>query len=257
MSAKTLLVMGGSNVSFESDGPSTSDLLAGELNRLQPGIWTVQTVDLAPGRGMADEAAALLEQEPVDVALLSLSAQASVYESVLIKVRRRWPRLLPAISAVEAMLRRDTANTRARSRPLIPWSYRVAQAVALGVIGGEPALEVEHHVENVGACLQRLAGREDTPILVRLPIGGAPAARARAHRYELRLRRLKAGIVVACERHHIPYVDIAELAARHSERVQHGFDNAHLGLETRRFEARQLASSVAAMAAEPSAPVLG
>ncbi|HEY7269657.1 MAG TPA: hypothetical protein VH951_07505 [Dehalococcoidia bacterium] len=253
---KTLLVLGSSNVTFQSDGSSTTALLAKELDAIEPHAWVIRGVDLAPGRKMADEAVASIDAHRPDVALLSLNAQPSVYESVLIKVRRRWPRLLAAASAVEAWLRpRGGASASVRGR-FLGWSYRAAQNAALATIGGETALAVEHNIENVSACLQRLAGREDTPLLVRLPVGGAPTSRARAARYDARLRRLKAGITEACGRHRIPYVDIAERLGEAGAKVLYGADNAHLAFETRRLEARELAARLTSLV-ERNAPFGG
>ncbi len=243
---KTVLILGSSNMSFRSDGEATSQLLQSELSALDPGGWLVRTADLAPGRRMAEEAALLCDQGGPDVALLSLNAQPSVYESVLIKVRRRWPRMLALVTAMEAFLR-SRAGGESSDATLRSLLYRIPQAIGLALIGGETALAVEHHVENVASCLQRLAALEDTPILVRLPVGGARVTAARRRRYEQRLGRLKGGVIDACHRYRIAYVDIAARLAQSGRSAGHGADSIHLDVETRHFEARVLASEIVAI----------
>jgi hypothetical protein len=249
-----LLILGSSNMTFRSDGSSTSQLLQTELSDLEHRGWLVLNVDLAPGRRMAAKAAALCDENRPDVALLSLNAQPSVYESVLIKVGRRWPRALGLVTRIESFLR-STAGGKAYSFSAMGLVYRSAQAIGLALIGGETALAVEHHVENVASCLQRLAALEDTPILVRLPVGGAQVTPARRRRYEQRLGRLKGGVIDACRRYRIPYVDVAARLAESGRTAGHGADRVHLDVETRRFEARVLASEIVAISlGTPSPP---
>jgi hypothetical protein len=248
----TLLILGSSNMTFRSDGSSTSQLLQTELSDLEHRGWLVLNVDLAPGRRMAAKAAALCDENRPDVALLSLNAQPSVYESVLIKVGRRWPRALGLVTRIESFLRPTAAGKASGFSSMV---YRSAQAIGLALIGGETALAVEHHVENVASCLQRLAALEDTPILVRLPVGGAQVTPARRRRYEQRLGRLKGGVIDACRRYRIPYVDVAARLAESRRTAGHGADNVHLDVETRRFEARVLASEIVAISlGTPSPP---
>jgi hypothetical protein len=252
---RTLLILGSSNMTFRSDGSSTSRLLQNELSHLEHRGWLVLNADLAPGRRMADRAASLCDENRPDVALLSLNAQPSVYESVLIKVGRRWPRALGLVTRIESFLRPGAAE--ASVLPSMGLVYRSAQAIGLALIGGETALAVEHHVENVASCLQRLAALEDTPILVRLPVGGARVTPARRRRYEQRLGRLKGGVIDACRRYRIPYVDIAARLAESGRTAGHGADKMHLDVDTRRFEARVLASEIVATSLGTPSPPAG
>jgi hypothetical protein len=236
--------MGTSAISFRGDGESTAELLGGALARLQPGNWQVEAVDLLPVRRSVDEVATrLLRTRQPDVAILGISAQPIAYESVLVRIQRRWPWALATARAVDGALRRaarDTTSQTSGARGLV---YRVPRAAALSVLGGETAVSLDHAIENTERCISALARDETAPVIVRLPVGGARATPARRRRQESTLHAYSSAIIDTCRRHHISYVDVK---ARLSEAggPSHASDSVHLNHATRRLEAALLAQAV-------------
>jgi hypothetical protein len=82
------------------------------------------------------------------------------------------------------------------------------------------------------------------PFIVRQPVGGMRATRARARRYEERLTRFRSEIGAVCARHRVPCVDVAARMRESAMRAGFGADGIHLNEATRRFEAELLSAAI-------------
>lgn len=251
MSGKRVLILGSSSISYDLDGPSTSDLLQDRLRALDPGEGWVVIPQLAqPGRAMAATVSRLADESQPAVVIISVAASPFTYEFVVNRIRRRWPRLYTGALAISQRLKAwaggdaETEITTARS--LI---YRIPEWVAFATIGGETSIAVQHALANTTAALESLVRREQAAILVRLPVGGMRASPARAARYRARLAEFRAGIEEVCAQRHIPVVDPAAAIAEAGRKPGHGSDGIHLDVETRAFEAGRLAEAVLAASA--------
>ena len=259
MKPRSVLILGSSNVNFSHDGRHLSGLVQGRLNAAGHVDWTVWAEIAHPSRSMAKSAVRLADEHEADVVVVAIAAFPFTYEFVVNRVRRRWPVLYRPVLALSQTMKRvagGESEPQTSPRSLI---YRIPEAVALRLIGGETSITVEHAIENTTAALEALAQLEDTAVIVRLPVGGMRASRARAARYEERLSRFRSAISEVCRHRHMPVVDVAAELRFAGKSRGHGFDGIHLDHETRNFEAELLARAILAAvstnAAFPAAPL--
>lgn len=254
MKPRSVLILGSSNINYSRDGTPLDRLLEARLNA-SGGVWSVTAEIVGQGRSMARTMAVLAEQRQPDALVVALAASAFTYEFVVNRIRRRWPVVYrPALAFSQALkwVAGGDADERTTSRSLI---YRIPEAIALRVIGGETSIAVEHAIENTTLALEALSRLERTPLVVRLPVGGMRATGARAASYEARLSRFRSAVSQVCRARLIPVVDVAAELRSAGKSRGHGFDGIHLDHETRSFEAELLARAIlAAVPADTAFP---
>jgi hypothetical protein len=239
-----VLLIGGSNVTIGAGGRPLNRLLDEALNAGGAGVWEVRTAPATPGRSMKERAIAAVREHQPDIAVLAIPAAQFTYEFVVNRLRRRWPWVYqPALKFTQWLKAASggAGEDSAGARALI---YRVPEEIALRLIGGEPYVPVERAIENATETIEAFVRLEEMPFIVRQPVGGMRATRARARRYEERLTRFRSEIEAVCARHRVPCVDVAARMRESAMRAGFGADGIHLNEATRRFEAELLSAAI-------------
>jgi hypothetical protein len=242
--ARVALVLGGSNITLGANGPPLYKLLEEMLNAADAGEWAVRTAMATPGRSMAQRALAAVREHSPDAVVLAIPAAQFTYEFVVNRIRRRWPWLYRPALIFSQRLKAAAGGAGDENVGPRGLLYRVPEQVALRLIGGEPFVSVEHAIANATEAIEALAGLEDLALVVRQPVGGMRATRARARRYDERLQRFRSAISGVCDRHRITSVDVASRLREAGLRSGFGADGIHLDDATRRFEAGLLTAAI-------------
>jgi hypothetical protein len=245
--AKTLLILGTSNLTYAEASPSDSLLSMVEERLAASGsqAWQIVLEPLQPGRSMAERAAECTRRHEPDAVLLHLAAAPFAFEFVTNRVRRRWPRAYSGALRLSQTLKTLAGgletNKRRSPRRLV---YLGPEWLALRLIGGEVSIPVEHAIENTRAALEALARFEDIDVLCRLPVGQQPAPRARTQRMEARLRLYNSAVAATCRLHNIAVVDVLARFTEAGRRITYARDGIHCDLRMREYEAGILASEI-------------
>ncbi|MCC6381983.1 MAG: hypothetical protein IT304_05705 [Dehalococcoidia bacterium] len=179
-----------------------------------------------PSAELPDIVEAWLVKYRPEIILFRTSSYWCTYESVPIRLRRRYGRAgAMAVRAAE----------RAGESPRLPSTlpFRMGRTLATRVIGGDPHFTPEQVVEVTGAVLRRTLADETITTLVRGPVtaynaGGGARGAARAAR---RIQALDSGLEELCGRLHVPYASQVGEGGVPGNRTYFGADRIHRSVQ--------------------------
>ena len=161
--ARTVMLLGSSGMTWTDTGPSGTlpKLLEAELSRRVPGVvWLCDGVEIPPARNMAARVRAEVESHRPAVVVLGPSGSYYTYDSVIARVRRRWPRLFGLSKSLGEGLKAASGSGIQGSSSPRGLLFRAPQALAARVIGAEPYMKVEHAIANAREALEYAAAQE-------------------------------------------------------------------------------------------------
>lgn len=179
-----------------------------------------------PSAELPDIVEAWLAKYRPELVLFRVSSYWCTYESVPIRLRRRFGRAgAMAVRAAE----------RAGESPRLPSTlpFRIGRTLATRVIGGDPHFTPEQVIELTGGVLRRVLAGETVPTLVRGPVtaynaGGDARGAARAAR---RIHALDSGLEALCGRLHVPYASQVGEGGVPGNRTYFGADRIHRSVQ--------------------------
>jgi hypothetical protein len=143
----------------------------------------------------------VVEERP-DIVFLKTSAFWYAYESVPLKLRRRFGRVGQAVG---------DSGLKAAATPRVAHNavFRKLRYYAQATIGGEPHFTIDYCIENLEAVIRRVLRHEDTLLVVRGSRGGRErpdAPKNVAARHEARRIEFNTRLNALCEQLSIPMV---------------------------------------------------
>lgn len=195
---------------------------------------TVVTKRIWPSDRFPDLVARWVEEERPDVVTIPILGYWFNFESVPLKLQRRFGRLGVALG-----------NTGKRAAD-IPWLahnrvFRSVRQLAQRTIGGSTYFTCDEVVDCIGACVREIAQREGIVLIVQGPYGGqglAGSNRKALAREESRRQIVKAGLREVCSRHRVKFVE------HRTNRRDMGRDFSTIGDGLHMDEAGQRASAL-------------
>jgi len=234
-----VVVAGHSNLTWSESGPERSAvaLLQARLAEAMPDRECEVVPVLAPiTRGLTDRALRAVEEVRPEVVVLTFLGTGFAFDYVTNRIRRKWHRAYaPAArlaSTLKALAKDTTDASGARGR-----AYRLVDALAFALIGGEPFMPLERAAEQAIDTIDELSRREEVEILCRLPgitdgLGGK-----RYGSYAGRVDAFNSKVAQHCERRRVRAFRIDDALAELEGRPRYAADGVHLDLNTRRLEA--------------------
>lgn len=154
-----------------------------------------------PGPELPDIVAGWIERFSPDVVLMRASSFWCTYESVPLRLQRRWGRLGAPISRV---------GFKAGGHPTVAANpaFRRVRKLAVRTVGGETYFTTPEATQIVADVLRRVLAREAIIPIVRGPAhahdsSGTPAGRLRAEQINREFNTL---LAATCQGYHVTYV---------------------------------------------------
>jgi hypothetical protein len=233
-----------------------ANLMLAELQHLDPqSEWSAAGVQVFQGSGMTDRVRAAVEQHRPDVVFVRLGAYKLTHETVLWRVRDRWPKLYPAAKFVDARLKWLAGGPRDRADTPRPWVYTLPRRLAVKVLGAGVGGSIEETVTAATGALDYLLSLEDVFVyLWRSSSVENPKQREKPEfeeNYALYWKR----VLDYAERRHIPQFTSAEMRRLFGVERSKSVDGIHGSREYRAHQARFLAmKAIEALAVAPADP---
>lgn len=206
---RLVLVLGSSRVTYADSGaPDLAALVADAMQRGTGVGWRCASELLFPTASMAERAGRLVARHDPDAVVLDLPGFAYMYQSVVTRIRKRWPRLYPGANALMSRLQALSGGGNDGGDSLRGWIFRAPRRLALTVLGAESEISPEEAIAYFTATLETLLRREDLTIICRLPTNTWQMPRAIREEAERRLVVVRRAVTDYCDQHHIPYYDL-------------------------------------------------
>lgn len=200
-----ILQFGSSNDTVERfvAGEPRNLIIQREVERELGEPVTVVTKRIWPSDRFPDLVSRWLDEESPDIVTLPVIGYWFNFESVPLKLQRRFGRLGETL-----------ANSGRRSAE-IPWlahnvAYRTARNLAQRTIGGATHFTCNEVVACIGSCVREVVQREGIGLVVQGPYGGqhlSGTSRRGIAREEERRQRVNAGVRDVCARHHVTFIE--------------------------------------------------
>lgn len=241
-----VVVAGHSNLMHSPEGPEMSSiaLLHATLTRLAPSAeWECLPAYVPMLRPMAASIEEAIHEARPDAAVLTLTGTAFAQEYVLNKLRRRWRRLYrPMLHSARWL--KDAA--RATDPVFTPRRllFRLPEALAFRIIGGEPYMRLDRAIEIAKDAIETLVRHEDVVTVVRLPGVSFAIPPGRRKAYGAKVQVFNAAVTEVCRRRHVDYFNIVEELERAGRKPGVSQDLTHFDAQTRQFEAQVTAAHI-------------
>lgn len=239
-------VVGASNLTYSEVGPDGSSLplLRRALPRLAPDVaWECLPAPVRMSREVAAPLSAMVGGLQPDIVVLSLTATQFAQDFVTNRIRRRWPKVhrLALRASQRLKISANEPDPVFTPRRLL---YRIPDAIAYRLIGGEPYYTVEKAVAGAKEAIDCILRFEDVVGLCRLPRLSEVMRGHRRQLYSERVDVFNAAVSEHCRRRHMPYFMMGDEFEAVGVTPTYIGDGLHFDLPTRTFEADTIARHV-------------
>jgi hypothetical protein len=244
---RRVLLLGSSRVTHRdpATGLTLPATLCSRLADLAPALhWRCSGQLLFVGPSMADRARALVLSEEPDALVLDLPSLSYIYQSVLLRVRNRWPPLYSVSKRLARRFRRLGGGGANASQSWRGSVFRLPQVFAVRLLGADSELSPEQALVYMTDMLDALTKFEDLSIVCRLPTAAWPIPGPLRGEAMRRLDFVRARIAEYCDRRRVPYYDLLE--GLRQEAITFGLsrDGLHKDGRTTEIEADLIAREV-------------
>ncbi len=244
---RRILLLGSSRVTHhdQETGLTLPETLVETLTLMAPGVqWECSGQLLFVAPTMAQRARELVLAVGPDAVVLDLPSFSYVYQSVLLRVRNRWPLLYWASRRVARRFRRIGGGGANASQSLRGSVFRLPQLLAVKIIGADSEISVDAALGYMTEMLDVLTALEDLSIVCRLPTAAWPIPVPLRKEAMRRLGIVRERIIEHCDRRRVPYYDL--LAGLADEGISFGLDRdgLHKDRRTTEIEADLIAREV-------------
>jgi hypothetical protein len=165
-------------------------------------------------------------------------------ESVIYRVRERWPRIYPAARSLLARLEAPSGGIPAYNQPsLAGRAANLARRAARRWIGVAPLVRLDVATRATVETLQTLADVPGLPVFCRLTVGGVRDSEQAAE-MRRRIDQYNSTVIEACELHGFRWLDVAAELASVGRDYTFEPDGLHGDLAVREFTANLVAQFI-------------
>jgi len=245
-SSVRVAVVGASNLTYSEVGPEGSLLPLPRLalSRLAPdATWECLPAPVRMSREVAAPLGAMVEEMQPDVLVLTLTATPFAQDFVTNRIRRRWPKMHRMALRASQRLKIGAKETDPVFTPR-RLLYRIPDAIAYRLIGGEPYYTAERAVAGAKDAIDCILRFEEVVGLCRLPRLSEVMRGRRRQLYADRVDVFNAAVSEHCRRKHMPYFMMGDEFEAAGVTPTYIGDGLHFDLPTRTFEADAIARHV-------------
>ncbi len=242
---RKVLLLGSSVFTFSQsdEAGKVAAMVVAELSRTAPQVtWRCRGELLYETPQTAARALELTDRYEPDVVVFDLGTYQFLHAAVMIRIRKRWPRLYPAVRYLSEHVNRLGENKLhggTKTRGLI---YRLPRRALLAFIGQEVQQTPQASLDYAFAAFDALLRKEQLALVCSMPKFYWDEPDMDWCRAQIRVAA--DGLAAYCERRHVPRYDLgAELAVagRAWGLVR---DGVHYDRATAEFEAGLIAERV-------------